>query len=136
MTNILSHEEFESLVRSEHGDVLPAPMLIQSFDIEELLGEDWEEPKTAALRALTLNVGEPSMYTDRKGQVMVILPHGPLTYQVIESFFPVKKAWVYTLSDTVGTDLDEREYYFRYGRDEEDGNVRIPAYSPHDMTTH
>lgn len=136
MTDILNHEQFEALLRDEYGDTIPRPALIQSFEAEELLDDDWQDVKTKALKAMLLNVATPSMYTDRKGQVMVILPHGPLTYQMINGFFPVKNAWAYTFSATVGADLDERDYFFRYGRDEEDGNEPVPAFKPNDIKTH
>lgn len=136
MTDVLTHEQFETLVEEEYGDVLPRPLLIQAHEAEELFDDDWNEPKTKAVRVMRLNVAERTMYTDRKGQVVVILPHGPLSYEAINGFFPVKDAWLYTLSATVGSDLDERNYYFRYGRDEEDGNKAIPKFNLSDIKTH
>lgn len=138
MTDVLTHDEYQRLVEDEYGDTLPRPLLIQSFDIEETFEEnfDWENPKKQAVKVLVLNVAEPRMYTDKKGQVMVIVPHEPFTYALINSFFPVKNAWLYTLSDTVGADLEDRYYYHRFGKNEWDGNIPIPAYSSEDITTH
>lgn len=124
------------MVRDEYGSTVPRPALIQSFEVEELLNEDWEDPKMMALRVINLNVSEPRMYTDKRGQVILVLPHAPLSYEMIEGFFPVKKAWVYTYSTSVGADLDERNYYFRYGRDEEDGNIPLPTFILSDTITH
>lgn len=136
MTEVLSHEEFERLVKEQHGDLMPRPALIQAHEVEELLNDDWDQPKMAALKVLTLNVSAPTMYTDKKGQVIVVLPHGGLSYDMIEGFFPVKKAWLYTQSATVGAELDEQNYYFRNGKDEEDGNVPIPTFRLADTNTH
>lgn len=136
MADPLTHEEFERLVSDEHGALMPRPSLIQSFDVEELLADNWQEPKMQALKTLRLNVVEPTMYTDRKGQVLLVLPHGVPSYHTIESIFPVKKAWLYTISATVGSELNERIYLFRYGRDEEDGNEPIPAYQANKPLTH
>lgn len=133
-----THEEFDQLIATEYGDTLPRPFLIQSFDVEEVQDEDfdWETPKKSALKGLPVNVTEPGMYTDRKGQMMVLLPHANPTYDLINSFFPVKGAWMYTISDSVGAELHDRYYYHRYGKNEVDGNVPLPRYNPHDITTH
>lgn len=137
MTDILTHEEFEALLKEE-GDMLPRPAVIQSFDIEETFADDfsWDKPKMAALMAVSLNVAEPHMYTDRKGKTMVVLPLTNLTYDTIQGFFPVKKAWVYTISDTVGEDLDERGWFFRYGQNMWEGNEPLPAFKLEDTLTH
>lgn len=137
MTDTLSHEEFERLLEDE-GQTLPHIHVLQSFDLEETQvdGFVWESPKMAALMAVHLNVIEPKMYTDRKGKTMVVLPLSQVTYDLIEGFFPVKKAWLYTISGTVGADLDERGYFFRYGTNDWDGKVPIPKFSHTDTLTH
>lgn len=133
----LTHEEYDSLLKEigEYGAVAIEPFLLTAHDgTPEEVAE--EAPKTLGMRALFLNVAQPSMYTDRQGKVLIVLPMYT-TYDEIDSIFPVEHSpWLYMIVGHVNEDLDERMFFWRDGKDEGDGNRELPKFNLADWRTH
>lgn len=135
----LTHEEFESLLKEigEYGAVTVEPFLITAHNgtYEEVMSE---VPKTKGLRMLFLNVAVPHMYTDRNGKTLLVFPLYT-TYDEIDSVFPNEydeSPWVYQIVTHVNEDLEDRIFYWRDGRDEDDGNRPLPKFNLADWRTH
>lgn len=125
----LSHDEFKELA----GAFAPVPLMIQSFEAEDVYKT---EPIKQGLRAFVLGVKTIHMYTQDNGKVALILPSRGVDYEDLEAVYPVKDAWVYTISEAYDVDADQREYFFRDGTDHLDGKRKLPAFELGKVETH
>jgi len=125
----LSHDEFKELA----GAYAPVPLILQSFEAEDVLRS---EPITAGLRVFFMGVKTTHMYMQENGKPALVMPSKGVDYDDIESVYPVKDAWAYTVSEAYDVDVDDRSYFFRDGNLPLDGKRKLAPFKLGEVATH
>jgi hypothetical protein len=128
-TRFIDKAEFDELMKVEGSTVIPAYRLDGVPFQPPFPGEKWQGEKYKGINILLLNVVEPVLYKDGRGNAYIILNENfddQWDYEYFAEFHPAKHdAWFYRLcpiywkAGDIDYNLRDAKVFYNHGEEED-----------------